>query len=91
MCSSLEGLGGGQPCRLFSETRGASQNFPRGEAQQGAVRAGWLTLGSALCLLRHSPFPREMKGWGGLAASLWPLSLLGPRQARRMGLGGWPG
>lgn len=42
-----------------------------------------------LCLLHHSaPFPRER---GALAACLWLLSPLGPRQAKKMGLGGWPG
>lgn len=44
---------------------------------------------SALPFVCYS-FPQGGEGGGALPASLRPLSLLGPRQARRMGAGGGP-
>lgn len=40
-----------------------------------------------VCYITRLLYPER----GALAACLWLLSPLGPRQAKKMGLGGWPG
>lgn len=65
------------------------------EGRQGGEAAScrprlWGGSVSALPFVCDS-FPRGDGGGGALPASPWPLSLLGPRQARRRGPGGCPG
>ena len=72
------------------------KTFPKGRAREGEGRScrPWLLGGSVSslpfdCYITHllSPGRGKRRGPG---CQPWPLSLLGPRQARRMGVGGWP-